>query len=49
LLALARNDAALVLAADVELPDRRGSVYLEQLPLQSESGELPIGTIVRPR
>jgi len=49
LLALARDDAALVLAADVELPDGRGSVYLEQFPLQSDSGELPIGVVVRPR
>lgn len=49
LLALARNDEALVLAADVELPDGRGSVYLEQFPLQSEIGELPIGIVVRPR
>lgn len=49
LLALARNDEALVLAADVELPDGRGSVYLEQFPLESEIGELPVGMIVRPR
>jgi hypothetical protein len=49
LLALVRNVEALVLAADVELPDGRGSVYLEQFPLESETGELPIGMIVRPR
>jgi len=49
LLALPRNDAALVLAVDVTLPDGRGSVYLEQFPLQSDSGELPIGIAAGPR